>query len=159
MIALEDNAIDDPKMNVNETGQQLWRLVDTLGIVDNDAQMAAVKISDCKADLPVRGLAIRVRDFGATKPVSAMVIGVPEQPSILARSDRCDLRLRAYPCNCSVGSVIDLRREGRFKGSSGNQPFDLTRRSSLTTRSYSSRGLLIRYMRSPSRSGIAAMIL
>jgi hypothetical protein len=127
------------------------RLVD----LDFIARGQGRKISDCKADLPVRGLAIRVRDFGATKPVSAMVIGVPVQPSILARSDRCDLRLRAYPCNCSVGSVIDLRREGRFKGSSGNQPFDLTRRSSLTTRSYSSRGLLIRYMRSPSRSGIA----
>jgi hypothetical protein len=41
MAALENRAIDDPEMNVNETGQQLWRLVNTLGIVDNDARMVA----------------------------------------------------------------------------------------------------------------------
>lgn len=41
IIGLEDKAIDDPQMNVNEMGQQVWRLIDTLGIVDNNARIVA----------------------------------------------------------------------------------------------------------------------
>jgi hypothetical protein len=46
----------------------------------------------------------------------------------------------------SLGSVADLRREPCFRTCSGKGPSDLTRRLSFTTRSCSSRGLLIRYM-------------
>ena len=53
---------------------------------------------------------------------------------------------RAYYADWRVGRVIEPRRDIRAGGSSRKQPFDLTSRSSLTTRSYSSRGLLIRYM-------------
>jgi len=42
-------------MNVNETGQQLWRLVDTLGIVDNDARMAAGQSATAKLIYPFAG--------------------------------------------------------------------------------------------------------
>jgi hypothetical protein len=39
--ALEDKAIDDPQMNVIETCQQLWRLIDTLDIVANNTRIVA----------------------------------------------------------------------------------------------------------------------
>lgn len=41
MIALEDKVIDDLQMNVNATGQQLWRLINTLDIAANDARIVA----------------------------------------------------------------------------------------------------------------------
>src|SRR5205085_12227659 len=41
IVALEDRAIDDPEMNVNETGQQLWGLINTLDIVANEARIVA----------------------------------------------------------------------------------------------------------------------
>ena len=59
-----------------------------------------------------------------------------------------------------VGKVIFRRpTRRRSDGSSGRMLSDLASVFSFTTRSYSSRGLLIRYMRSSSRSGIKAMIL
>jgi hypothetical protein len=39
IVALEGTAIDDPKMNVYETGKQVWHLIDTLGIVDNKTRI------------------------------------------------------------------------------------------------------------------------
>jgi hypothetical protein len=39
--ALEDKAIDDPQLDVNETGQQLWRLLDSLDIVANNTRIVA----------------------------------------------------------------------------------------------------------------------
>jgi hypothetical protein len=39
IIALDGTAIDDPRMNVHETGKQVWHLIDTLGIVDNKTRI------------------------------------------------------------------------------------------------------------------------
>jgi hypothetical protein len=41
IAALEDKAIDDPQLNVTETGQQLWRLIDSLGIVFNNTRIVS----------------------------------------------------------------------------------------------------------------------
>jgi hypothetical protein len=41
IIALEDKAIDDPQLNVNETGQQLWQLTNSLDIVTNNTRIVA----------------------------------------------------------------------------------------------------------------------
>jgi hypothetical protein len=41
IFALENKAIDDPQLNVNETGQQLWRLIDSLDIVGNNTRIVA----------------------------------------------------------------------------------------------------------------------
>jgi hypothetical protein len=39
IVALDGTAIDDPKMNAHETGQQVWHLINTLGIVDNKTRI------------------------------------------------------------------------------------------------------------------------
>jgi hypothetical protein len=41
IVALENKAIDDPQLNVNETSQQLWRLIDSLDIVANNTRIVA----------------------------------------------------------------------------------------------------------------------
>ena len=88
------------------------------------------------------------------------ILQVEKAQAALDGEQRGDDRCRARPgpqwadrgrldpllSKCSrLGSVIDRRRELAFGASSGKQPRDLTRRLSSTTRSYSSRGLLIRY--------------